>query len=204
MTESPSEAPARPTPDEVAARFADVAGAITFNAEHATPKIHVSADDWVEAHRALKEHLPFFSYLAAVDWSADVAVGEPPEGDEVEERYEVVTRLSDVEEGIGLIVSTAVPRERPVLPTLTGVFAGADWHEREAAEMFGIDFDGHPNLVKLYLPDGFEGHPLRKSFPLLSRQVKPWPGSVDVEDMPSVENPEAPSAEGSEEEGEPE
>jgi NADH-quinone oxidoreductase subunit C len=77
-----------------------------------------------------------------------------------------------------------------------GVYAGADWHEREAAEMFGIDFVGHPNLVKLYLPDAFEGHPLRKSFPLLSREVKPWPGTVDVEPMPgsdepSTENPEA-------------
>jgi NADH-quinone oxidoreductase subunit C len=51
--------------------------------------------------------------------------------------------------------------------------------------MFGIVFDGHPNLTHLYLPDGFEGHPLRKTFPLLTREVKPWPGTVDVEDMPS-------------------
>jgi NADH:ubiquinone oxidoreductase subunit C len=57
--------------------------------------------------------------------------------------------------------------------------------------MFGIDFRGHPNLVKLYLPDAFEGHPLRKSYPLLSRELKPWPGAVDVEGMPSVQNPEA-------------
>jgi NADH-quinone oxidoreductase subunit C len=67
--------------------------------------------------------------------------------------------------------------------------------------MFGIDFVGHPNLIKLYLPDGFEGHPLRKSFPLLTREVKPWPGTVDVEGMPgqagessdepTEENPEA-------------
>jgi NADH-quinone oxidoreductase subunit C len=68
--------------------------------------------------------------------------------------------------------------------------------------MFGIDFSGHPNLSALYLPDAFEGNPLRKSFPLLSREVKPWPGKVDVEGMPeeqssepsdepSTENPEA-------------
>ena len=61
---------------------------------------------------------------------------------------------------------------------------GANWHEREAHEMFGIDFVGHPNLIKLYLPDGFEGYPLQKSFPLLTREVKPWPGTVDVEGMP--------------------
>jgi NADH-quinone oxidoreductase subunit C len=58
--------------------------------------------------------------------------------------------------------------------------------------MFGIEFDGHPNLAHLYLPDSFLGHPLRKSFPLLSREVKPWPGTVDVEAMPGGEDEEAP------------
>ena len=61
------------------------------------------------------------------------------------------------------------------VPTWTGTFAGADWHEREAHEMFGIDFAGHPHLINLYLPGGFEGFPLRKDFPLLARMVKPWP-----------------------------
>lgn len=192
MTESPSEAPARPAPSEIAERFAAMVGATAHGADHATAKVVVPADRWVEAHRTLKEHLPFFSYLAAVDWSAEVAVGDPPEGDGVEERYEVVTRLADVDEGKALIVSTGLPKDAASLPTLTGVYAGADWHEREAAEMYGIVFEGHPNPVKLYLPDGFEGHPLRKSFPLLSREVKPWPGTVDVEDMPSTDNPEAP------------
>ena len=50
--------------------------------------------------------------------------------------------------------------------------------------MFGISFDGHPGLRHLYLPGEFEGHPLRKDFPLLARLVKPWPGIVDVEPMP--------------------
>jgi NADH-quinone oxidoreductase subunit C len=70
------------------------------------------------------------------------------------------------------------------VPTWTGTFAGANWHEREAHEMFGISFTGHPNLINLYLPGAFEGFPLRKDFPLLARMVKPWPGLVDVEPMP--------------------
>ena len=65
------------------------------------------------------------------------------------------------------------------------LFAGANWHERECWEMFGITFDGHPGLRHLYLPGEFEGHPLRKDFPLLARLVKPWPGIVDVEPMPA-------------------
>jgi NADH-quinone oxidoreductase subunit C len=56
--------------------------------------------------------------------------------------------------------------------------------------MYGIRFDGHPNLRNLYLPGAFEGHPLRKDFPLLSRIVKPWPGIVDVEGMPGVADDE--------------
>ena len=57
--------------------------------------------------------------------------------------------------------------------------------------MFGIGFLGHPNLIALYLPTGFEGHPLRKDFPLLARMVKPWPGIVDVEPMPDEAEDEA-------------
>jgi NADH-quinone oxidoreductase subunit C len=69
------------------------------------------------------------------------------------------------------------------------VYPGADWHERETWEMFGIVFDGHPALRHLYLPFEFEGNPLRKDYPLLAREVKPWPGLVDVEPMPG-EDPE--------------
>jgi NADH-quinone oxidoreductase subunit C len=72
----------------------------------------------------------------------------------------------------------------PSAPSWITVYPGADWHEREAWEMFGITFVGHPNLSHIYLPGGFEGHPLRKDYPLLSRMVKPWPGLVDVEPMP--------------------
>ena len=70
------------------------------------------------------------------------------------------------------------------VPSIIDVFAGADWHEREAHEMFGIRFEGHPNLEHIYLPTEFEGHPLRKDFPLLARAVKPWPGVVDIEEIP--------------------
>lgn len=185
MTASPSEV----GPVAVAERYGTMVGA-EWSAEFGTPKLRVTAARWVEVHQTLKPHLPFFSWLSAIDWAAEVAVGDPPtEG--VEERFEVLSRLSEVTTGAGVIVSTDVAKADPRLASLTGVFGGADWHEREAAEMFGIVFEGHPHLVKLYLPEGFEGHPLRKTFPLLSREVKPWPGTVDVEDMPSATNTEA-------------
>jgi NADH-quinone oxidoreductase subunit C len=105
-------------------------------------------------------------------------------------------------EGKRVTFATNIDKADPRLGSLVSVFPGADWHEREAHEMFSIDFEGHPNLQNLYLPDGFVGYPLQKSYPLLSREVKPWPGTVDVEAMPekdegesgdgpSTENPEA-------------
>jgi NADH-quinone oxidoreductase subunit C len=78
-----------------------------------------------------------------------------------------------------LLLRTRVPADAPTLATATGVFAGASWHERETFEMFGIDFAGHPHLVPLLLPDGFEGHPLRKSFVLAARAAKAWPGAKE-------------------------
>ena len=198
MTESPSEVPAPSAAAGLAERFGGMVGALSVSGDFGTARIRVSPDRWVETHRTLAEHLPFFSFLSAIDWAGDVAVGDPPEG-EVEERFEVFTRLSDVSKGEGVIVSTDLSKEDPRLATLVEVFGGANWHEREAHEMFGILFEGHPHLENLYLPDGFEGHPLRKTFPLLSREVKPWPGMVDVEDMPTTENVEAGETEAGEE-----
>ena len=65
--------------------------------------------------------------------------------------------------------------------------AGANWHERECHEMFGVGFNRHPDLRNIYLPTEFEGNPLRKDFPLVARMVKPWPGIVDVEPMPVLD-----------------
>lgn len=70
----------------------------------------------------------------------------------------------------------------PTCPTLSDIYAGANWHEREAGEMFGLTFEGHPQPVKLLLAEEFEGHPLRKDFPLMSREAKPWPGAPEGED----------------------
>src|SRR5690606_27205638 len=107
-------------------------------------------------------------------------------------------------EGRRVTFSTRLDHEEPVIASLIDVYAGADWHEREAHEMFGIQFAGHPDLSHLYLPEGFLGNPLRKSFPLLSREVKPWPGKVDVEPMPEVEEAEEEDEEADQTTAEPE
>jgi NADH:ubiquinone oxidoreductase subunit C len=201
VTSSPSETETTPHPLQ---EYADrVAGEVGGTAEimFDTIKVKVPVEQWTDAHERARDEsgLVFFSWLSAIDWAEEVAVGDPPGGD-VSDHFELLTTLSDVSEGRRVTFSTEISKTSPSIASLVSVFAGANWHEREAAEMFGIDFVGHPDLSHLYLPDAFIGNPLRKSYPLLSREVKPWPGTVDVEGMPgsqaeptepSEENPEA-------------
>jgi NADH-quinone oxidoreductase subunit C len=111
-------------------------------------------------------------------------------------RFQMLCRLADVHTNRSLILKADLPDDDLRIDSLVGHYAGANWHERECWEMFGITFDGHPGLRHLYLPGAFEGHPLRKDFPLLARLVKPWPGIVDVEPMPEVPGAEGEAAEG--------
>ena len=101
-----------------------------------------------------------------------------------ETRFQVFARVTDIERHVGVTIKADVPDDAPSSSSWSRVYAGANWHERETHEMFGIDFAGHPDLRNMYLPTEFEGYPLRKDFPLLARIVKPWPGIVDVEPMP--------------------
>ena len=190
MTSSPSETSTslETFADEVAAAVGGSAGVA-----HGTAKIKVSPDGWKAALTTARDDfdLVFFSWLSATDWANDVAVGDTYE-EQVEERYEMLCAVSTITDGTLAIFSADLDKAAAAIDSVADVYPGANWHEREAAEMFGIDFTGHPDLERLYLPDGFEGHPLKKSYSLLSREVKPWPGKVDVEVMPSTENPDVP------------
>ena len=200
MTTSPSDAEttaegaADPLQELVEAVAGALGGDVESGVDHGSARLRVPPERWVEAVTTARDQgLVYLSWLSAIDWTNEVEVGDPPP-EEVEERIEMLCAVSDLVRGHLLIISTDLPSDRPEIDTLVGVFAGANWHEREAHEMFGIDFRGHPNQAKLYLPDQFEGNPLRKSFPLLTREVKPWPGKVDVEGMPKAPAEAAPSA----------
>jgi NADH-quinone oxidoreductase subunit C len=180
--------------------------------------IRVTAEAWPDTFRMLRDAhgLKFFNYLSAIDWmpspfgrdmDAEVdsilqgKVAKAPEarvsgyagGDT---RFQVIGRLHNLSERWGITIKADVPDDSLTVPSIISVFVGANWHEREVAEMYGIDFAGHPDQRKLYLPTEFEGYPLRKDFPLLARRVKPWPGIVDVEQMPGDDEPEEAAPEG--------
>ncbi|WJK42246.1 NADH-quinone oxidoreductase subunit C [Solwaraspora sp. WMMA2056] len=136
---------------------------------YARATIDVPVDRWPAALRTARDDTDlscdFFDWLSAVD--------------ELDAGFAIVAHLWSVRHRHGVLLRTRVPRDNPQLPSVVDVFPGADWHERETHEMFGIDFTGHPNLTPLLLPPQFEGHPLRKEFVLASRVAKPWPGAKE-------------------------
>ncbi|SCA54990.1 NADH-quinone oxidoreductase subunit C [Candidatus Terasakiella magnetica] len=84
---------------------------------------------------------------------------------EREERFDVVYNLLSTSHNLRVRVKITTDEDTPV-PSVTGVFSAAGWFEREAWDLYGIYFDGHPDLRRIMTDYGFEGHPLRKDFPL--------------------------------------
>jgi NADH-quinone oxidoreductase subunit C len=130
--------------------------------------VDVDRHEWPAALTNARDRLEcdFFDWLSAVD-ELDSEGG-----------IRVLAHVYSTTRRHRLLLRTLVP-DNGHLPTATTVYKGANWHERETFEMFGVVFDGHPNLVPLLLPPGFVGHPLRKDFVLASRVAKQWPGEVD-------------------------
>lgn len=167
--------------------------------------VRVRADAWHDAVEAVKTKLAcdYFCFLSGIDWMPATAPNPEaaeddapaPESATIETgyaggdtRFQVFARLYSTTRHWGVTLKADLDDAAPAVASITDLYAGADWHEREAWEMYGFDFPGHPRLRHLLLPQGFEGHPLRKDFPLLAREVKPWPGLVDVEPMPGSDD----------------
>jgi NADH-quinone oxidoreductase subunit C len=166
--------------------------------------VRVTNESWGPLAEVCKRDLEcdFLSFVSGIDWApapkegGDDASGDTSSPVQPSEmtfgvagsagRFQVFAHVQSTARHWGLTFKVDVDEQRPTCASWVGVYPGADWHERETWEMYGVVFDGHPSLRQLYLPAGFEGHPLRKDFPLLARVVKPWPGLVDVEAMPEV------------------
>lgn len=81
------------------------------------------------------------------------------------ENFELVYAFRNIETGEEVILKTSIGREDSA-PSISDRFHGAQWHEREVYDLFGVHFDGHPDLRRILLPDEYEGHPLRKDYPM--------------------------------------
>ena len=84
----------------------------------------------------------------------------------LEPRFEVLYLLHSISHNARLKLKVALPGSNPVLPTVTPVWEGANWYERETFDLFGVRFEGHPNLKRLLLPEDWVGHPLRRDYPV--------------------------------------
>jgi NADH:ubiquinone oxidoreductase subunit C len=159
------------TPEETEALLRDRLGAgiLGSTLAHRMFTVHVAPSAWVETFRRCRDEpllaFDLFDTLHGVDARED--------------GFDVVAILYSTSTGNRLCLRTRCEggRERPVCPSLTDVYRGADWMERETWDMFGIEFDGHPGLEpRILTVENFEGWPLRKDFHLASRAAKPWPG----------------------------
>src|SRR5947209_20082163 len=106
------------------------------------------------------EKFTLLSDLTAVDWPKR------------EKRFDVVLNLYSFEHNARLRIKVHAAENEPV-PSVSGVWSTANWLEREAFDMFGIRFEGHPNLKRILLPDEWQGHPLRKDYDILT-QYTAW------------------------------
>lgn len=129
--------------------------------------VEVDRVDWPSTARTGRDRFGL-SYL---DWLGGV--------DEGAAGFAVVAHVLDPVRMVHLLLRTVLPREEPTVASITAVYAGASWHEREAAEMFGIGFDDHPDPTALLLSAAITGHPLRKDFVLSARVETAWPGAPE-------------------------
>jgi NADH:ubiquinone oxidoreductase subunit C len=137
--------------------------------EYQTFTVEVAPESWLEIALTCRDErvlaYDYFDCLFGIDAR--------------EEGFDVVAVLYSTSTGNRICLRTRCPggRETPTCPSIVEAFRGADWHERETWDMFGIEFEGHPGLEpRILTVENFEGWPLRKDFHLATRVAKPWPG----------------------------
>ncbi len=151
--------------DRLNARFP---GVITEHAEfRGELTVVVPRESVIEVCRFLKEDRELQYDLLADLCGIDMATPA--------RRFGVIYNLLSLSGHHRIRLKTFVEEDDPHVPTMTGVWGTANWHERETFDMFGIVFDGHPDLRRMYMPEEFEHHPLRKDFPLMG-----IPGSLSL------------------------
>ena len=114
--------------------------------------VQVDAEQLLDAVNVVDQEEFFIESITGVDWIK-------------EGQIEIVYDFSRYDfDTCRVVIRTRVDRKNPVVPTITGIYAGANWHERETHDFFGIKFDGHPHLIPLLLPEDADFHPLLKDF----------------------------------------
>jgi NADH-quinone oxidoreductase subunit C len=153
----------RPFPNAVVTEHSYASSQVTYH------RIEIGVENWVDiAHVARMAGFDSFVDLYAVDHYSQAP------------RFEVGLNLVSMGAKERIIITTRVPYDDPSVPTITGEFAGANFYEREAYDLLGVVFPGHPDLTRILLPDDWDGHPLRKDYDIGAVPVQFKAGSVDL------------------------
>ncbi len=143
------------------------------------PTVYVPGNRLVEACRALRD-TPALAFDLLVDVIGVDFLPRAP-------RYEVVYHLVSIPNRRRLRVKVRVPDGGSV-PTVQGVWPAANWHEREVWDMFGIFIEGHPDLRRILMPEDWEGHPLRKDYPVQIRKAPQTYSPLEVTEQEFRQN----------------
>ncbi len=117
------------------------------------PTFGVEREELLDVCRWLRDNpefdMSYLSFVSAIDWR---------------DRFEVVYHLRSPARRHSVVLKVPVPRDDPRVPSVTGLWRGAEWHEREAYDLLGIVFEGHPDLRRILMSADWKGHPLRKDY----------------------------------------
>ncbi len=140
---------------------------IEYSDVNGTPAIYIDPKDVIEVCKILKND-ESLKYNSMVD-------GVSVDRFEKKSRFEMIYNLVSIDYNKRLFIKIRLDSKKPEMETLSGIWASANWYEREAYDMMGINFRNHPDLRRMYMPDEFEYYPLRKDFPLMG-----VPGSIPL------------------------
>jgi NADH-quinone oxidoreductase subunit C len=155
------------------------------------PTVYVALDRLVDAGRALRD--AGFSVLLDA-----IPVDFHPREPRFEITYLLLNPGGEGGAAARLRLKVRVPGENPTVPSLSGVWASVNWAEREAFDLYGIGFDGHPDLRRILMPDDWDGHPMRKDYPVQIRQPVKTYEPLQITQEEFVANLEAARDRGSE------
>jgi NADH-quinone oxidoreductase subunit C len=141
------------TAEEISQRLTAAGLKAEFKSTTPDPHLEIAREDLMRAAQMLRDDpdLAFDSLmcLSGLDWP---------------DHYEVVINLHSFKHGHRINLKVRCPKDDPVIPTVSAIWPTAEWHEREAFDLIGVRFEGHPDLRRLLLPEDWEGHPLRKDY----------------------------------------
>jgi len=153
-------------------KYADMGVVIHTHRLHGDETVVVHAEDILDVMNFLRKddrlNFDMMMDLTAVDYLDNQNLN--PYLAEMNARFEVVYHLYSIGKNHRIRVKAPLAEDNLFINSITGIWGGADWFEREAFDMYGIVFRGHPNLKRILLYEKFEGHPLRKDYPKTKRQ----------------------------------